>query len=342
VVDPPQLLLPRDHGCPRLASLTPPGVVLPDLQLRRTHDPIGSSTWATTGRRRYGETVTRIHELLASQRTISFEFFPPKDDAEHARLVAALNELQPLHPSFVSVTYRGGRESRKRTVDLVTGMLRTTTLTPMAHLVCVAHSRLELARILVELREGGVENLMALGGDPPQDPDSTVGELRHADELVELARAIGGFSIGVAAHPAGHPASSDLVSDRDHLAAKMELADFAVTQFFFRLEDYLGLVDDLAARGIDKPVVPGIMPVTSVASIDRMATMGAAVPRPMAERLVAAGDPASVRAAGIEAATQLCQALLDAGAPGLHLYTLNRSLATREIFANLGLEAPVR
>ncbi len=284
--------------------------------------------------------MARIADLLATGRTYSFEFFPPKSDAEHARLVETLLALQPLRPSFVSVTYRGGRSSRQRTHDLVVGMLRTTTLTPMAHLICVAHTRLELAEILVEFRKAGVENLMALGGDPPTDPDATEGELGHAVELVELARAIGGFSIGVAAHPAGHPRSPDMASDRDHLAAKMRLADFGVTQFFFRVEEYLSLVDDLAARGISTPVVPGIMPVTSLTSIGRMAEMGAAVPDDMAARLEAAGDSESVRRVGTELATVLCQQLLDAGAPGLHFYTLNRSLATREIYANLGLVAP--
>jgi methylenetetrahydrofolate reductase (NADPH) len=284
--------------------------------------------------------MPRIVELLAAGRTYSFEFFPPKNDAEHARLVESLLELQPLRPSFVSVTYRGGRSSRSRTHDLVVGMLRTTTLTPMAHLICVAHTRLELAEILVDLRKSGVENLMALGGDPPTDPDAIEGELRYAVELVELARAIGGFSIGVAAHPAGHPRSPDMKSDRDFLAEKMRLADFAVTQFFFRTDEYLSLVEDLAGRGISTPVVPGIMPVTSLSSIGRMAEMGAAVPAEMASRLAAAGDQESVRQAGTEMATRLCQELLNVGAPGLHFYTLNRSLVTREIYANLGLAAP--
>ena len=281
--------------------------------------------------------MTRIGELLAEGRTYSFEFFPPRDDAEHGVLVEALMELQPLRPSFVSVTYRGGRSSRQRTYDLVVGMLRTTTLTPMAHLICAAHSRLELAEILVELRKAGVENLMALGGDPPTDPDATAGELLYAVELVELARAIGGFSIGVAAHPIGHPKSSDLPMDRDLLAAKMELADFAVTQFFFRPEEYFGLVNALADRGMHKPVIPGIMPVTSLAAIPRRAQMGAAVPPEMVALLEAAGDSASVRRAGIDLATSLCQELLDGGAPGLHFYTLNRSMATRQIYTNLGL-----
>src|SRR5215469_9393536 len=190
--------------------------------------------------------MARIADLLAAGRTYSFEFFPPKDDSEHAVLVRALMELQPLEPSFVSVTYRGGRSSRDRTHDLVVGILKTTTLTPMAHLICVAHSRLELAEILVNFRKAGIENLMALGGDPPTDPDAAEGELAHALELVELARAIGGFCIGVAAHPAGHPNSPDMKSDRDFLAEKMRLADFAVTQFFFKCQEYLSLVDDLA------------------------------------------------------------------------------------------------
>jgi methylenetetrahydrofolate reductase (NADPH) len=281
-----------------------------------------------------------ISEMLERGATYSFEFFPPKNDAEQATLVRTLRELEPLAPSFVSVTYRGGRESRQRTHDLVAGMLRTTTLTPMAHLVCVAHTRLELAEILVQFRKAGVENLMALGGDPPTDPSAGEGELRHAVELVNLARAIGGFSIGVAAHPAGHPSSPDMKSDRDLLAAKLRLADFGVTQFFFEAQEYIGLVQDLADRGVHTPVLPGIMPVTALRSVPRMAQMGAALPDWAVARLeeasVRGGDEA-VRQAGVGMATELCEKVLDAGAPGLHFYTLNRSSATREIYASLGL-----
>ena len=240
---------------------------------------------AVTGR---VEWVTRIADLLAKGRTYSFEFFPPKTDAEQALLVRTLRALEPLEPSFVSVTYRGGAESRQRTFDLVTGMLRTTTLVPMAHLICAAHTRLELADILVAYRMAGVENLMALGGDPPEDPDAGVGELRFASELVELAMAIGGFSIGVAAQPAGHPQSDDRKTDRDNLAAKLRLADFGVTQFFFEAAEYTNLVGELAERGVEKPVLPGIMPVDRLSSIPRMATMGAGVPVWMVERLQAA------------------------------------------------------
>jgi methylenetetrahydrofolate reductase (NADPH) len=284
--------------------------------------------------------MPRIADLLAGGPTYSFEFFPPKTDAEQATLTRTIRELEPLEPSFVSVTYRGGPSSRARTYDLVSGMRHATSLTPMAHLICIAHTRLELAEILVSFRKAGVENLMALGGDPPTDPTEGPGELRHACELVDLARAIGGFSIGVAAHPAGHPASPSRESDRDYLAEKLRLADFAVTQFFFDADEYLGLVDDLSVRGVDKPVLPGIMPVTSLRSIPRMAEMGSAVPSWMVQRLEAAsaeGGAEAVRRIGVAIAIELCEKLLAAGVPGLHFYTLNRSSATREIYDALDL-----
>jgi len=284
--------------------------------------------------------MARIGELLAAGRTYSFEFFPPKSDAEQATLTRTIHELEPLQPSFVSVTYRGGPASRLRTFNLVTGMLHVTTLVPMAHLTCVGHSRLELAEILVDYRKAGIENLMALGGDPPSAPDEGHGELRHAIELVDLARAIGGFSVGVAAHPGGHPASPDMDSDRARLAQKLELADFAVTQFFFDADLYPRLLEDLSGRGIAKPVLPGIMPVTSLGSIPRMAQMGSPVPQWAQDRLeeaAARGGDNAVREEGISMATELCGELLAAGAPGLHFYTLNRSTATREIYTALGL-----
>jgi methylenetetrahydrofolate reductase (NADPH) len=212
----------------------------------------------------------------------------------------------------------------------------------MAHLICVAHTRLELAEILVAYRSAGIENLMALGGDPPADGDGP-GELAHAVELVELAHAIGGFSVGVAAQPGYHPLSPDPATDRDHLAAKLRLADFAISQFFFEADQYKGLVDDLAARGVDKPVLPGIMPVTSLNSVPRMAAMGAAVPGWMVQRLRSAderGGREAVRTEGVAIATELCEQLLEMGVPGLHFYTLNRSSATREIYSALGLAAP--
>jgi len=259
--------------------------------------------------------VTRVADLLAAGQTYSFEFFPPKNDAELGTLARTISELQPLSPSFVSVTYRGGAASRQRTFDLVSGMLHTTSLNPM-------------------------ENLMALGGDPPADPEAGPGELAYAIELVELARAIGGFSIGVAAHPAGHPRSTSTRSDRDFLAAKLELADFGVTQFFFEASEYEGLVRDLEARGVRTPVLPGILPVTSLGTLGRLGGMGAAAPEWMQARLRAAhetGGSDAVRREGVQLATELCARLLELGVPGLHFYTFNTSSATREIYAALGL-----
>src|SRR3954470_2226242 len=282
--------------------------------------------------------MARIADLLAKGPTYSFEFFPPKSDAEQATLVRTLRELEPLEPSFVSVTYRGGRESRQRTHDLVAGMLRTTSLTPMAHLICVAHTRLELAEILIDFRKAGVENVLALGGDPPTDADAVPGELNYAEELVDLARAIGGFSIGVAAHPEVHPRSASRAEDRQHLAEKLKGADFGITQFFFRADDYLRMVDELSALGVDKPIIPGIMPITNVNSIGRMAELsGAVVPPEVVSRFDGVEDRDEMRRIGVDIATELCQTLLDEGVPGLHFYTLNLSRATREIYEKLGL-----
>ncbi len=185
--------------------------------------------------------MARIADLLGSGPTFSFEFFPPKTDEEQARLEATIKDLEPLHPSFVSVTYRGGRSSRERTTAVVLDILTTTAITAMPHLVCVAHSRQELIEIVDNFNQAGVENLLALGGDPVSD--EPVGELRHALQLVELARERGSACVGVAAHPAGHPRSPDLASDRRHLAAKLQVADFAITQFFFHAEEYLRLRD---------------------------------------------------------------------------------------------------
>jgi len=276
----------------------------------------------------------RIDELLEAGTTKSFEFFPPKSDEEHATLRATLQDLESLKPSFVSVTYRGGRESRQRTFDLVNSIEREQHLTAMAHLICVGHTRVEMREILENYRDNGIENVMALGGDIPDDPALVASEFTHASDLVALAKEVGGFSIGVAAHPQGHPRSPDLASDRHYLAQKLEMADFAVTQFFFETLDWIKLVDDLDARGVSKPVLPGIMPVTTISGIERMAQMGASVPTKLVERLEAAnvrGGASAVRAEGIAAATELCAELLDKKAPGIHFYTLNRSTATREI-----------
>ena len=272
----------------------------------------------------------RIDELLANGLTRSFEFFPPKSDEESAVLARTLVELEPLDPSFVSVTYRGGVASRQRTFDLVTRIQREGHLTAMAHLICVGHTRAEMRDILKNYADAGVLNVMALGGDIPDDPELVNSEF----DLVELARETGDFSIGVAAHPQGHPRSPNLPTDRHFLARKLALADFAVTQFFFESVEWIRLVAELAELGVEKPVLPGIMPVTTLSGVERMATMGASVPEQLVRRLESAnerGGPSMVRAEGISAAIELCAELLDAGAPGLHFYTLNRSTATREI-----------
>jgi methylenetetrahydrofolate reductase (NADPH) len=276
----------------------------------------------------------RIDDLLEAGVTHSFEFFPPKSDDESVRLARTLNELEPLHPSFVSVTYRGGRESRQRTFDLVTQIQRGGQLTAMAHLICVGHTRAEMRDILKNYVDAGVVNVMALGGDIPDDPALVASEFQHAIDLVELAREVGDFSIGVAAHPQGHPRSVDLASDRYHLARKLALADFAVTQFLFEVVEWNRLVGELDELGSNKPVLPGVMPVTTMSGIERMATMGARVPDVLVGRLEAAnaaGGAAAVRAEGIKAAIELGEELLEARAPGLHFYTLNQSTATREI-----------
>lgn len=282
--------------------------------------------------------MQRVDALLDAGPTTSFEFFPPKSDAERATLEETIAALEPLSPSFVSVTYRGGRASRQRTYDLVAAMAARGVFVPMAHLICVAHTRDELVEILETYAAAGVVNLMALGGDAPTHDGAIVGELTYASELVELARGVADFSIGVAAHPDGHPRSKDLAEDRDQLAAKLAAADFAVTQMLFEADRWSELVDDLARRGVTKPVLPGIMPVTSLTSVARMAQMGSVVPAWMVERLEAAhgaGGDVAVRACGIDLATELCAELTARQAPGLHFYTLNLSTATREITERL-------
>jgi methylenetetrahydrofolate reductase (NADPH) len=218
-------------------------------------------------------------------------------------------------------------------------ILNDTSMVPMAHLTCACHTRAELAGIVERYRDAGIDNILALGGDPPKDLDLPEGELKYAVELVRLVRETGDFCIGVAAHPEPHPRSPSVAADRRRTAEKLTEADFAITQFFFDADHYFELVETLRGLGVDKPVIPGIMPVTSIASVKRMAELqGSEFPAWLSEKLHAVGDdPAAVRAVGIAEATNLCAALLEGGAPGLHFYTMNRSTATREIYENLGL-----
>lgn len=283
--------------------------------------------------------MANIKEILLGGRAISFEFFPPRSDEAEATLKRTLAELEPLHPSFVSVTYGAGGTTRERTHDLVVAINRDTTMTAMAHLACAAHTRAELEDVVGRFRDAGVENILALGGDPPAELGLRPGELAHALDLVRLVRGVGDFAVGVAVHPEPHPRSSSLADDRRHSAEKLAEADFGITQFFFEAHHYFDLVEALRDQGVDKPVIPGIMPVLSIAGTERMAELqGSEFPEWFMAKLREAGDdPASVRRIGIEESTRLCRELLDGGAPGLHFFTLNRTTATREIYANLGL-----
>lgn len=284
-----------------------------------------------------------IRDLLTADRpSFSFEFFPPKTEQGEENLFQAITELETLNPAFVSVTYGAGGSNRQGTLRVVQRIAAETSLLPMAHLTCVAATTEEVTSVIDELADAGIANIMALRGDMPGGTDEiwapTEGGLTHADELVRLIHSRGDFCVGVASCPEGHPESPDRDTDAGHLARKLDAgADFAVTQLFFRPEDYFTHVERVRAHGNTAPIIPGVMPVTNVGQITRFTQLsGAAFPDEIAERLRAVqDDPDKVRAVGVEVATDLCLDLLDGGAPGIHFYTLNRSTATREIWANL-------
>ena len=283
--------------------------------------------------------MTRIRDLLAAGPTFSFEFGPPRTEEAEQRLAKTLVELEPLDPSFVSVTYGALGSTRDTTTRIVDHIATSTSMTVMPHLTCVAHRRDDLEAIVAGYRDAGIENLLCLGGDPPEDGADLPTDFLYASELIELARDVGDFSIGVAAFPELHPRSPDVESDRRYLAAKLREADFGITQFFFDADDYFRMVDELAALGVDTPVVPGVMAFVNVEGLRRMATLNRAViPSALDRRLdVVDGNPPEVRRLAVEVCTELGQRLLDGGAPGLHLYTLNFHRATTEIWHNLGL-----
>lgn len=275
--------------------------------------------------------------------TYSFEFFPPKDPEGEERLWQAMSQLESIAPDFISVTYGAGGSTRDRTIRITSEITARTHIPTVAHLTCVGSTREELIEILGKYRNAGIKSILALRGDPtggPRAPWSpTQGGFNHADELVTLAAEFGGFTIGVAAFPDGHPASNgDFNKDVDVLIEKERRgATFATTQFFFEVDKWKKLVDKLSAKGSALPVIPGILPVTNVKQLNRMAELsGTPIPSHISDAFSNVEDNSDdVRKLGVEIATQLCQELLEEGAPGLHFYTMNTSSATREIYSQI-------
>ncbi len=337
-----------DPAAPRDASppdASPPADGLPaDSSPRAASSPrADSSPRAQATALGAGQAV--VARLNDTELALSFEFFPPRDEAGERQLWQTVAELEPYRPAFVSVTYGAGGSTRDATLTTAARLVRETTLTPMAHLTCVGHSDRELRTILDAYAEAGVHHVLALRGDPPTGPGTqwrpAPGGFSHAVELVSLAVGDGRFCVGVAAFPEGHREAPSLVADTAALRAKQDSgAAFAITDMFFRASDYVALLDRASTAGITLPIVPGLMPIGSLAQVTRMAALsGREVPSDVVARLERhADDPAALRAEGVEIAAEFAADLVAAGAPGLHFYTLNRAAATRQILSRLGLE----
>ena len=299
--------------------------------------------------------VDRINEIGKDRVPFSVEFYPPRDEAAEARLWRAARVFERLSPAFVSVTYGAGGSTRDRTIRVVRELARDTTLLPVAHLTAVGHSVAELRSMIGSYADCGISNVLALRGDPQggvheewrKHPDG----LEYAVEMVALVRELGDFHVGVASFPEGHPRAIDLDHDTTNLVAKLRAgAEYSITQMFFNVDDYLRLRDRVAASDPEqgaKPIIPGLMPITSLRTVQRQVELsGAAIPSDLLARLTAAAGEGpeenrdEVRKIGIELATEMSSRLIAEGAPCLHFCTLNFARATSEVLTNLGMTVP--
>ncbi len=284
----------------------------------------------------------RLVELFGRDEPVfSFEFFPPRTDKGFDALFRTISELKQLDPSFVSVTWGAGGSTRRKTVEIVIRIQRELGITAMCHLTCVGATRDEIAEVLDQLAAAGIENVLPLRGDPPRDQPSFVpveGGFRHANELVEFIRSRWDFCLPAACYPETHTEAPSPEIDLRNLVRKVRAGvDFLITQLFFDNRDYFDFVVRARAAGVEVPIVPGIMPITSTTHVPRIAKMcGSKIPAELEAELAAArGDGPQIDEIGVRWATDQCRELLERDAPGIHFYTLNRSPATRRIYRNL-------
>jgi methylenetetrahydrofolate reductase (NADPH) len=282
--------------------------------------------------------------------TFSFEFFPPRTDAASVELFEVIAQLQALQPSFVSVTYGAGGSTRERTHDLIVRIQSETNITAVSHLTCVCHSREELSAILDRYATSGIENILALRGDPPRnltDYSRSNDAFQYAEDLVKFVKEkteqpdSRGFGIGVAGFPEGHSDTPNRLKEMDNLKRKIDAgADYICTQLFFDNRDFYDFRDRCELAGINVPILAGIMPVSTKSGMIRMAdlALGARFPAPLQKAVNRCSDDASITRVGIQWATEQCRDLLDKKVRGIHFYTLNKSDATRQIYENLGVK----
>lgn len=295
-----------------------------------------------------------IRDIFVRQRTtFSFEFFPPRDAAAAEDLFASISELEQLRPTFVSVTYGAGGSTRELTNNLVVRIREETPLDPVPHLTCVCQTESEIAGILERYAQHGISNILALRGDPPRgmpEYDASQDSFKQAAELVRFIRRFNergghkdkrGFGIAVAGFPEGHPSTPNRLMEIEYLKAKVDAgADFIITQLFFENRDFYDFRDRCTLAGIHVPIIAGVMPITSKAGMSRMAelALGARYPAPLLRAMARTdGSNENVRRVGVHWATEQCRDLLDHDVAGIHLYTLNKSTATREIYRTLGV-----